>query len=219
MTRATQAIVVTIFGAVLLRLTLFGGYLDYVRAWTRIPLMICGFLLVASSLWSALRPRPGRDDHRPRLAWLLLAPILVVFVIRPPALGAYVAERQVGQAPVKSDVGRPKVKDGKPMALGIGEYSMVAAYNSDWVDGKPVELVGFVSYDKHHHWYVTRLTITCCAADAIASRVRVSGADAPPRNTWVTIVGTGVKSSSIEKALVRAGSVKRIPAPKDPYET
>lgn len=222
MTRATQAIVVTLIGAVLLRLALFGGYLDYVRAWTRVPLLICGVVLVASSLRLALR-RPRDVDHdRPKVAWLLLAPILVVFVVHPPELGAYVAERQSDAPPARTHLTLPKAEPGTAMKLGIFEFTETAAYSPDSLRNTQVDLTGFVSYDSEHHWYITRLAITCCAADAVASRVRVVGMAAPPRNTWIELTGQwvdiGDAKAATTKPEVYALQLTKIPQPSNPYE-
>lgn len=222
MTRATQAIVVTLLGAVLLRLALFGGYLDYVRSWTRIPLLVCGVLMVASSLRLALRRPRDADAGRPRIAWLLLMPILVVFVVHPPELGAYVAERQTDAPPARTALKLEKPMPGTAMRLGIFEFTETAAYSPDSLRDTQVDMVGFVSYDSDHHWYITRLSITCCAADAVSSRVRVVGMAAPPRNTWIELIGqwvdTGDAKAAATKPQVYALSLTRIPQPANPYE-
>jgi len=222
-TRATQAIVVTLIGAVVLRLALFGGYLDYVRAWTRIPLIICGVMLVGSSIVTALR-RPRDDGHdRPRVAWLLVLPVFVVFIVQPPSLGSYVAEHQSDQPPPKRDVTLPQATDGKPMRLQIFEFIETAAYNSASLVDRPVRLVGFVSYDDDGNWYITRLSITCCAADAVSSRVQVVGKPAPPRDTWIDLVGTWVDphvaNTAKVKPQIQVRTMRTISKPQEPYES
>lgn len=223
MNRATQAIVVTLLGATVLRLALFGDYLDYVRPWTRIPLLVCGALLLGSSVITALRrPRDDSSD-RPRVAWLLAVPVFVVFVIHPPELGAYVAEHQSDQVPANKHLATPQVTEGKPTRLGIFEFTEVAAYSPDFLRKTRVDLTGFVSYGDDGTWYITRLSITCCAADAVSSRVQVVGAPAPPRNTWIDLVGVWVdphvKDTSKVKPQVTAQVLRTIDKPKDPYET
>ena len=97
MNRATQALVLTLTGAVLVRMAAGDTYLRYVNGWMRWPLIACGVLLFAlsiSDLW------PSKDDdleeehegeHAPNAAWLLFITSVVVFIIAPPALGAYFA--------------------------------------------------------------------------------------------------------------------------------
>jgi uncharacterized repeat protein (TIGR03943 family) len=219
MTRATQAVVLTLFGACLLGLTLSDKYLDYVRPWTRIPLIICGVLLVASSISQALRrPTDFHGSDLPRVSWLLLVPVIVILVAKPPQLGAYLAERQADQLPPRTKLELPTTRSSAPVELGIFEFTQVAAYEKDFLRNIKVNLIGFVSYDSHGHWYITRLSTTCCAADAVASRVQVIDASAPPRNTWIRLIGAWVDGASKATSTVQAMSVTKISAPHDPYE-
>ena len=57
-------------------------------------------------------------------------------------------------------------------------------------------LTGFVTEDDEasdpHHFFLTRFTIGCCAADAIAMFVKVEldDHDVPPTDSWVQVEGT-----------------------------
>ncbi len=52
--------------------------------------------------------------------------------------------------------------------------------------GHTVRLTGLVTPGHHGAWYVSRLVIRCCAADAQVRKVGVHGPAAPPADTWVT---------------------------------
>ncbi|WP_370467193.1 hypothetical protein [Streptomyces sp. 5-10] len=79
----------------------------------------------------------------------------------------------------------------------------------------------FVTPGRHGTWYVSRLVISCCAADAQVRKVRVHGAPAPPADAWVTVTGTwhptGKVGTEGASPALDATAVRRVPAPKDPY--
>lgn len=221
MRRSARSLVLVLVGVMLLQMVIGGRYVAYVRPWIQIPLVACGALLIVAGVIAELRPRAD-DGAASRIGWLVFVPVLVALVARPPALGAYTAEHQGQRSPVQ--VPLPKKAPHGPTAMTIAQFTGVAAYDgSGFLDGLPVKLVGFTSYDAHGGWDLTRLTITCCAADALASQTKVVGATAPPRNSWVELVGTWVDPHTKAPRLtgvpqIRVASMHAIPAPKDPYE-
>lgn len=234
MTTRTQGLVLAFLGALLLRLAISGEYLRFVTPWMRWPLVATGAALLLLALKPALGigeradvPEDGHEGHEghrvPRSTWLLLLPGLVVFTVSPPALGAYLAERRAADTvPPPSSLAFAPLDDRSPVDLEIEEM-LWRALTDDGTTLKDHELrlTGFVSGDGAGDWYVTRLSISCCAADARVVRVQVEGADAPPRNTWVRVTGTweaGTGTTPTSVAVLRAGSVARIPAPQDTYE-
>ena len=172
----------------------------------------------------------GHDHARgPRVAWLMCLPVFAIFLIAPPALGSYAAAREDASPPPP----RPEVVEGyaplvgdKPIAMPIGEFVGRA-----WGDpkrsltGKQVRLTGFVVRSKKKDtWYVARMQLNCCAADAIALKVAVRGAPAPPENTWVEVTGVWIppRSSKLPNGTVppemTAINVAKVPRPAEPYE-
>lgn len=86
-------------------------------------------------------------------------------------------------------------------------------------------MTGFVTHGDDGTWYLTRLFITCCAADATTSKVEVRGAvdGAPPVDTWVTVTGTWhpkgrLGTDSAWPPVLDASAVRRVAQPADPYE-
>ncbi|WP_193609442.1 TIGR03943 family putative permease subunit [Nocardioides lijunqiniae] len=239
-TRATQGVLLTLVGAVLIRITIDDTYLRYVNTWMRWPILVCGVVLVllsVSDLVTSSRgpdegtdegtdEEPGEEPHRaPRTAWLLFLPPLVIFFVSPPALGAFLAERAT-EAPAPSseqlDSMLAPLPEEDPVELSVTEFFVRAVYDQGVsLPERRVSLVGFVSLDDDGHWYVTRLGINCCAADATVTRVVVTGADAPPRDQWVRVTGTWVDGSGTEKGTtpaVDAEDVETVPAPRYEYE-
>ncbi|MFN8169353.1 MAG: TIGR03943 family protein [Candidatus Nanopelagicales bacterium] len=172
----------------------------------------------------------GLDEHghahgAPRAAWLLLLPVLAIFLVAPPALGAYSAEREtaVVTAPAAdSDV--PPLPPGDPVPVYLSDYASRAVWDDGRsLVGRNVELTGFVSKAPDGGWYLTRLSLTCCAADAVATKIVVKDAPyAPPNNTWITVVGQWVPGGGTQSETaipwVKATTMAEVPVPKNPYE-
>ncbi|WP_205473656.1 TIGR03943 family protein [Nocardioides sp. SYSU D00038] len=242
MTRPTQGIVLAFLGAVLLRLALGDGYLRYVTAWMRWPLIASGVLLLLLAIGPVLAgrgqdgrqpdgdPHAGDDGHGhghdhgahgvPASAWLILLPGLVLFTIYPPELGSYLAERRANQAAAAAPGDLQPLQDGGVVAIPVQEFVWRAQSGGTTLVERDVELVGFVTHEEDA-WFVTRLTLGCCAADALAFRVEVRDADRPPRDQWVSVVGRYVEGSgsSMDSAPVMAASeVTPVDKPRQTYE-
>lgn len=259
MTRATQGLLMALLGAVLLRLALSEAYLRYVTEWMRWPLVASGVLLMGLAAGLVLHDsgeddadhdhtgyEQGADvvDHAddghghgkhgvPLVTWLLLLPGLVTFVISPPQLGSYLAERRSGEAQVATQPDSlTELSSDEVVPLDVTEFIWRAQDGGETLVDQPVALTGFVSYDKQGHWYVTRMTINCCAADATAWQVQVNEADSKPdRDAWVTVTGTydqgsGVGTGSASAvstgpptvAAIVAADVKVVDPPNQTYE-
>lgn len=244
MTRTTQALVVGFLGAVLLRLSLGDGYLRYVTGWMKWPLVATGVVLLGLTAWMLLRPVPEQDSERdservaeddseedghghkvPVMTWLAILPGVIVFVASPPSLGAYLAERRaddpVAAAPDAEILPLP-ASDG-PVDVEVAEFMWRAGVeDGSTIKDRDVRLTGFVSTDETGSWYVTRIAIACCAADATASRVRVEGHDeVPPRDSWVAVTGRWVVGSApgaAAETAIEATSVEPREAPANTYQ-
>ncbi|MCY9784422.1 TIGR03943 family protein [Nocardiopsis sp. EMB25] len=176
--------------------------------------------------------RAGHDHARaPRVAWLLLVPVLAVFVVAPPALGSYTVERsepasapQEGPPSGRFDDGLDEAAPGEVVRMDIRQFVMRA-----WVDeeralaGREVELTGFaVPNDEGEGWYLARLQMACCAADAIVNRVLVTGGPEPEADTWWTVRGTWVEPEGelvdVSEHRFDALEWETVDNPPDPYE-
>ncbi|MEZ0069527.1 putative repeat protein (TIGR03943 family) [Streptacidiphilus sp. MAP12-20] len=183
----------------------------------------------SSDLTSDDQRQPGSasDPHAPshlRAAWLLLLPLVAVFVAAPPALGDFTA-RQSGNTVAKPvATGFPALPAGDPLTLPLADFVVRAVWDQqDSLRGRHVELTGFVLPKAGGGWYLTRLTITCCAADAVTYKVEVRGTTAVPRRgAWVRVTGSwqpdGRAGRADDVPIVAVTAVVGIPAPADPYE-
>jgi uncharacterized repeat protein (TIGR03943 family) len=231
-TRQTQALVLSTLGGLLLRLGISDEHLRYVNAWMRWPLVATGALVIALSLAHLFGSATDEDDHAaehehrvPRTSWLLLAPFLVVFLVAPQPLGSFVADRRSNRVvadPISYFSPLPK---GAVVPMTVTDFVVRAQYDdAGTLTGRPVELTGFVS-QKGDDWFVSRISINCCAADAMAYRVRAVDAEMPPVDSWVTVVGTWVPPESAPSAdeapedpALAITSLVPIEAPRQPYE-
>lgn len=239
MRREVRALLHVLLGAAVLHISLFSElYLRYVRKELRPYLIASGLLLVVVGLVGAavaaqelLRPgrRTGAEDGHdhghgaPRTAWLLLLPVLAIYLLQPRALGAFTAQHSDSTAAKPADPagGFGPLPANGPVVLRLADFDARAVWDtSGSLKGRQVRLTGFATPGPGGgSWYLTRLTITCCAADAQTSKVEVHDVDAPPEGTWVEVTGTWQPDgqSGAVPALA-ADRVRRIAEPGDPYE-
>ncbi|MER5214048.1 TIGR03943 family protein [Streptomyces sp. NPDC002838] len=243
MRRYGSPLLLALVGAAILRISLFSElYLRYVQAGLRPYLVVSGAVLVLLGAAMAVVRRSAPDHsghsdpeedpghghaHSPRIAWLLTLPALALLLFPPPALGSYSAEREAAQR-VAQGVGTfPALPAGDPVELTLAEFGSRAIYDSGRsLAGRTVRMTGFVTHGDDGTWYVTRLQVSCCAADATAGKAEVcgDGSDAaPPVDTWVTVTGTWhpegeLGSDAAWPPVLDATSVRRVPQPADPYE-
>jgi uncharacterized repeat protein (TIGR03943 family) len=164
----------------------------------------------------------------PRVAWLLCLPVVAIFVIAPPALGSFIADRETTNAappPPPPVEGYPPLPiNGGPTQMSMAEFISRAfiAQTGDptTLQGRQVKLTGFVTPREEGGWHLTRLRIACCAGDALPMQVIVRGQKRPPTDSWVQVVGTWSpppdrKHVSYE---LNAQLVQPIKKPKKAYE-
>jgi uncharacterized repeat protein (TIGR03943 family) len=240
--RETQNILLVLLGGALLKISFTGAYLRYVKAshqWLLITAGVVMILLAAVSIVRELRGERdldghGEHHHSARSAWLLLLPVLAVFLVAPPALGADSVERAAGNrsAPpreVASTEGDgsalfPALPAGDPIALPLSDFAARAAWDRGHsLDVRTAALTGFVVQDGDDT-YVARLAISCCAADAFPVKVELGGRELShlPDDSWVEVVatlrpGTATRANEYVPA-VTVHSVRPVPEPEDPYE-
>ncbi|WP_440107165.1 TIGR03943 family putative permease subunit [Streptosporangium sp. H16] len=172
----------------------------------------------------------GGHDHAhggPRVAWLLCLPVFAIFLIAPPALGSFAAARDDTPPPRDQTLNSftPLTGTG-PVEMTVGDF-IGRAWDDDKksLTGREVKLTGFVSpAKKKGQWYVTRMQIACCAADAFPLKVAVRGLQEPPADTWVEVTGTwipqtfGTMTTGVVYPQMTGKSLTRIDAPDEQYE-
>ncbi|WP_181805762.1 TIGR03943 family putative permease subunit [Streptomyces shenzhenensis] len=182
-----------------------------------------------------LEPHAGDDDGHgtghhghdhaavPRVAWLLLLPALSLLFYAPPALGAYTAARQPAKVIAEQDGFDPLPKTS-PLPITLTDFTTrVQQDRSLAIKARTVEMSGLVTpVPGGGSWDLTRIIISCCAADAQSVKVRVYSSSIPPANTWVSVTGNwhpggklGTKSAPVA---LDAQTVKRIQRPSNGYQ-
>jgi uncharacterized repeat protein (TIGR03943 family) len=168
----------------------------------------------------------GHGHREPRIAWLLALPVLALVAIVPPPLGSYTADRTgTGLQPglAVDDVPR-----GDPAVMDLASYAEVAAYeHGKPLAGRRVHLSGFITVDSHGSPYLTRMVISCCAADGVPVKVGLAG-QLPPGlrpDLWLDVIGAYNPTQTTDA--VNGGPIPYltvlqatpIPAPADPYDS
>ena len=229
MTEEVGSTTVLLVGALLVRLAAGGAYARYVRVGMGPWLLVAGILLAALGaagvIRALVRPRgaAGGDDHehREHAGWLLLAPVVALLMVTPPALGSFGVDRSTVVAVASGGRTFATLPAGTTVPMTLLEYNQRAAdHNGASFGATPVRLTGFVARTADGDGFrLARYQIQCCAADAVAAVARVVGATgAPPaRDGWVSVTGTFEPSADPVPRL-RASSLAAVPPPEDPYE-
>ena len=223
MSRSASVIITMVVAALLVRISITGEHTRYVRAGMGPWLLVAGLVLAITTALVVVSERAAESDHThpgPRIGWLLLGLVLVVFVIAPGPLGSYALDRtnRVDITPGGSSF-LPLEPQAEPRAMSLLEFSQ-RAYDAGEASFGPntVRLTGFVAPHKGGDFALARYRIACCAADAQATIVRVVGVAQPAAtDAWVTVDGTFAGTNG-DVAVLRAIQVKVVAAPDDPYE-
>ncbi|MFE5581626.1 TIGR03943 family putative permease subunit [Kitasatospora sp. NPDC056531] len=241
MRREVRALLHILVGAAVLHISLFSElYLRYVRKGLRPYLIASGVLLVAVGLVGAVSAarklrRPGHDGHddhhghdhgAPRTAWLLLLPVLAIYLLQPRALGAFTVQHSDNTAvkPAEAAGGFAPLPTTDPVSMRLADFDSRALWDSGGsLKGHRIRLTGFATPGPGDGtWDLARLTISCCAADASSSKVVIRGVDAPPEGTWVEVTGEwqpdGASGQDGAVPILTANQVRRIAEPENPYE-
>ncbi|AUY52600.1 TIGR03943 family protein [Streptomyces sp. CB01881] len=184
-----------------------------------------------SAQWHSAGPahhdHHGHDhghDHGsvPRVAGLLAVPALALLFFAPPALGAYSAEREGTTAAAEQASYAGLTADQPTTAMSLTEFIGRSNDPNRSLEGRKVRLLGFAAPGaKPGEWYLNRLLVSCCAADARRLRVQVHGAGpAPATDSWVEVTGvwkpvTGANATA--PPVLDVLEVKAVAKPRNPY--
>lgn len=163
-------------------------------------------------------------DHSgvPRVAWLLFLPALSLLVYAPPALGSYTASRDSAKV-VTEQQSFEALPATSPLPMTLTHFTRrVQQDSTQAIKGRTVQMSGLVTLDQGHDgWYLTRIIISCCAADAQSVKVRVHGAPSFPADTWVSVTGTwhpgGTLGTQSAPAELDARTVEEVDRPVNGY--
>jgi uncharacterized repeat protein (TIGR03943 family) len=238
--RQAQAVVLLLLGGSVLKASITDMYLRYVRAGLQPFLIAAGIVLVAAAVMTLVYDlRAGATDgldhdhgaggkHRePRVGWLLILPVLGLLLVAPPALGSYAAG-QAGTALSSQTVSDyAPLPAGDPAKITMLDYASRAIFDGGRSLGdRRVEVSGFLSPGADGAPLLTRMILTCCAADGRPIKLGMSG-NVPSglaADTWVQVVGkysaqVGADAVNGERIpYLEVETWTEIPSPKDPYE-
>ncbi len=241
MNRQAQGVLLLLVGGAVLRASLTDLYLRYVKTGLRPLLLVAGVVLVVAgiaTLWYDRRPARGaphnqpedRDGpvhhHEPRVAWLLLLPLFALILVAPPALGSYAANR-TGTA-LQPPPGFPALPAGDPLRLTVIDYATRAVYDHGHsLSDRRIEITGFITVGRSGTPYLTRMILSCCAADAQPVKVGLTGQvpSALQPDTWLDVTGTYTNKQIKDDVndgpipFINVGQAVPVPAPPDRYES
>ncbi|NGY62668.1 TIGR03943 family protein [Lentzea sp. NEAU-D13] len=247
MRRETQNILLVLLGGALLKISFSGLYLRYVQKGLLPLLIAAGTIMIGLAVFAIVQDirrakaaaegdhdgHDGHDgdeqqhshSHSSRSTWLMLLPVMAVFLISPPALGGDV----VSSAADTNQTQRSRnllgeLPSGDVIPLSMTEFVTRTAWDeSGTLDNRRVKLTGFLTR-ADSDTFVARLAISCCAADARPLKVRLTG-DVPalPNEQWVELTGKVVPKSASEKnSWVPSFTVESstsVAEPVEPYES
>ncbi|TCO50863.1 TIGR03943 family putative permease subunit [Actinocrispum wychmicini] len=240
MRRETQNILLVLLGGALLKISLNGTYLRYVKP-TQLPWLIAAgtimvavaFISIGRDIIAARRPDGPVDvghHHGSHSTWLLLLPVLAVFLIAPPALGEDSVNRAAARTPPapsassSEDFGFPPLPAGDVIDQRMRDFVERAAWDkSGSLNTRSVRLTGFIAH-KGPDTFLARMTISCCAADAYPVKVKLDGPslDTLAGDQWVqATVRIHPGTANKDTAYVPTATLQNLQLtqqPEDPYE-
>ena len=233
MRRETGNVLLLLAGGALVKITMDGTYLRYVKPTAEPWVLAAGVIMIGLATVAIAREvlagsgRPCDDGHHHsgRWMWLWLLPVLAIFLIAPPALGAdsvLRAGNRVAPSVVRAGA-FAALPRGAVVPIAMGEFITRSVWSAASLLGRTVALTGFVVHDNGTD-YVARLVITCCAADATPMKVALTGRQAGQlsNDQWIQVTGMLRPSSATEAngytPTMIVSALTTVDAPANPYE-
>jgi uncharacterized repeat protein (TIGR03943 family) len=230
--RVAQGVVMLLLGSAGLRASLTDMYLRYVKESLQPFLIAASGLLVVTgliTLWYALRQPSDEHEHRDsRVGWLLVAPVIGLVLVAPPALGSYSATTAGTSIPEAEPAnGFAPLPETSLVELTVLEYAARAIWDDGRsLAGRRLRLTGFLVHGEDGTPHLGRLVLSCCAADARPVLVGLAG-EAPvglPDDTWVEVIGAYTEQTGVDPIseatipYLQVEHWQEVPAPSNPYE-
>jgi uncharacterized repeat protein (TIGR03943 family) len=205
--RQAQAVVLVLLGGAILRVSLTDMYLRYVKEGLRPFLIAAGVVLVAAAvmtLWYERRADASHTHPEPRVGWLLIAPVLGLLLVAPPALGSYAAGQSGTALGGRQASDFPPLPAGDPVRVTVLDYASRAVFDKGRsLHGRRVQVTGFLAEGpatgreakaggRTTVPYLARMMLACCAADARPVKVALADGPQPGQlsvDSWIEVVG------------------------------
>jgi uncharacterized repeat protein (TIGR03943 family) len=219
----TQSFILLLLGGALLRLGAGDLLLRYVRPVARTWVLLAGAGLVVAAIAQLILAHRASADREPatRAGWLMMAPVVAIVIIAPPALGAFSADRALVGVDTRMHKEFPPLAGPSPHRLPVIDFTTRVLWDSGrTVQSEDVQLTGFVLRQRPDGFVLARLVITCCAADARPVEVIVRTTDRPSLSSWQTVVGRYAGRDPVLPTfpVLAATSVTPVRPPTNPYE-
>jgi uncharacterized repeat protein (TIGR03943 family) len=240
--RQAQAIVMLLLGGAVLRTSVGDLYLRYVKAGLRPFLIGAGALLVIAAvmtLWHEFRSpqAAAHDDHdhgdgkphrEPMVGWLIIAPVLGLLLVAPPAMGAFAAGQSGTALSTAAESDFPPLPSGDDVVpITVLDYASRAVFDKGVSLGdRKVRLTGFLVTGADGTQMLARMILSCCAADARPIKVGFAGSGPTglADDSWVEIEGTYSDQRVTDSVngevipFIAVSSWRSVPTPKEQYE-
>jgi uncharacterized repeat protein (TIGR03943 family) len=229
MRRDTTNVLLLLAGGVLVKITLDGTYLRYVKPTAEPWVLAAGLVMVGLAAGSIARDIAARrpiygHQHTGSWVWLLTLPVLAIVLIAPPALGADTVLRTGNRTMMPRQATFPPLPNTAVIPLAMTDFITRSVWDtSNALNHRTVALTGFVVHENGTN-YVARLVITCCAADATPMKVALTGhqADQLPNDQWIEATGTlnpgSATTANGYTPTITVTSLTTVDPPPDPYE-
>ena len=150
-----------------------------------------------------------------------------LLLIAPSALGSYSASRSGTALGAAQSSDFPPLPSGDPVRVSVLDYASRAVFDKGQsLTGRQITLSGFL-LAAPDGWYLTRMVITCCAADAQPVKVGLTGSVPAglSANEWLEVTGRytakvdrdGVNGETIP--YLDVSSAHQVAAPKEQYDS
>jgi putative membrane protein len=237
-----HAVVLLLAGGGVLRIAATGAYASYVKASARPYLVAASVVLLALAVVSLGQSVVARRRrHRAELSgehghghahtrfdagWLLALPMAVLLLVAPKPAGAYEANRAGSALPPAPSSAYGPLPAGDPVAISVADFAARAVFDAGrTLTGRTVALTGFLTSAPGGGWYLTRMLVTCCAADAQPVKIGLGGnLPAGTRaDEWMTVTGAYSQQTVKDKVngatipFLTVTSAQPVAQPADPY--
>lgn len=165
----------------------------------------------------------------PWSVFLLAVPVLLGVIVPAKSLGANAINTKGIQTEVKFEAVQPASMlqiNSSAMERSILDWIRLMGNNADpsAYIGRPAEVIGFVYHDPRlldDQFLISRFTVSCCVADAVAIGLIVEWPDSDQlaEDTWVLVEGEMDVGSldGFSIPLIHADRVTIVSQPEQPY--
>jgi uncharacterized repeat protein (TIGR03943 family) len=222
--RETQNVLLILVGGAMIKISLDGSFVRYVKPSLHPYLLISGVIIVLLAIAAIVRDvrRGGPEDdhgheHSSRPYWLLLVPAALILFVAPPALEvSAVPDRSVTAGPLEREAFPPLPTGDAPEIPLLDVVQRAARDSTGSLDGREITVTGMRVENPDGSVDLARVLIICCAADARSIRIHL---DRDIGGDWLRVRGT-VGQSSPETGNIptmTVTGVEHIPAPENTY--